>query len=184
MQRRLPIGEMLLQQGRISDLQLRTALSYQRQWGGRLGHALLALGFVDEAAILATLARQLGIPLVEIGDRRVPPAVVRQVPERLLRARRAFPLAIFYEARRATLLVALSEPQNLEHLDEIAFASGMPVKPALAADADIERAFGRHFSHAPASGAPAAEPPIEVPPVEKGERMELVERPKTPRTWH
>jgi type IV pilus assembly protein PilB len=176
MLRRVPIGEVLLREGRIDEAQLRKALSYQRQWGGRLGHVLITLGFVDEAALLAAVSRHLSVPLVEIGDRRVPPAVVRLVPQKLLRERHAFPIAVFYQARQATLLVAFSEPQNLAFLDEIAFASGMAVKAALAAEADIERALARHFGE--------VGQPIELPAPKRGERMELVERPRTPRDVH
>ena len=60
MPQRVPIGELLMQQGRIDALQLRSALAHQRQWGGRLGRARVALGFVTEPVLLQAVAAQLG----------------------------------------------------------------------------------------------------------------------------
>jgi type IV pilus assembly protein PilB len=142
------IGEMLLARGHIDQLQLASALARQRQSGGRLGHSLVSLGFVSESVLLATLAVQLSVPFVVIGDRRVPPSVWRLVPEKLLRSRRIVPLEIDSESKRGELLVALSQPDDLAVLDEITFVTGRPVRPVLAAEADIERALARHLGRA------------------------------------
>jgi len=178
--RRLPIGEMLVGQGRIDGMQLSSALAYQRQWGGRLGHALVALGFVSEPVLLSAVGEQLGVPFVEIGSRIVPQAVLRLLPEKLLRRRRAFPLALLSESGRGPLLVALSDPGNLVYLDELSFAAGMKVKPALAAEADIDEAIARHLDRA---GQAESLEPIELPDEPK-ERMLLVERPHTTKAYH
>ncbi len=140
---RVPIGEMLLRQGRIDALQLQSALAHQQKWGGRLGRALVALGFVSERVLLQAVAEQLGIPFVEIGSRPVEPRVVHLVPEKLIRSRGVVPLELLSDSRRGPLLVALSEPDNLATLDEIAFATGMNVKPVLAAEADVAAAIAR-----------------------------------------
>ena len=80
---RLPIGQLLIQSGRIDGWQLQSALAHQRRWGGRLGEALVGLGFVSEPVLLAELSRQLTVPYIELGERYVPPAIVRLVPEKL-----------------------------------------------------------------------------------------------------
>ncbi len=184
MQRRVPIGEMLIGQGRIDAAQLQSALAHQRRWGGRLGHALVHLGFVREADLLRAVAEQLGVPFIEIGDRYVPPSVVKLVPERLLRLRRAFPLSLTSESPRAPLLVAFADPADLASIDEVAFAAGMMVKPVLAAERDIERALARHLGgEVPAPAGTTPPDAIELPKT-GDEPMNLVERPHTPRTFH
>ncbi len=157
---RLPIGQLLIQAGRIDGWQLQSALAHQRRWGGRLGEALVSLGFVSEPVLLAELSRQLGVPYLELGERYVPPAIVRLVPERLIRARKVFPIALATASRRGPLVVATSEPQNLTVLDEVTFASGMRVKPVLASARDIERAIDRHLG---GLDAPASLGAIELP---------------------
>lgn len=147
--RRTPIGEMLLSQGKIDPIQLTSALAYQRRWGCRIGHALVALGFVSEPEVLKTVGKQLDVPVVTIGDRIVLPYILRLIPERLIRAHRAFPMALLSEAPGGPLLVALSEPGNLFIVDELSFAAGMEIIPALASDLDIEQAIVRHFDKLP-----------------------------------
>ncbi len=159
---RVPIGELLVRQGRIDALQLQSALAHQRQWGGRLGRALVSLGFVTEQVLLKAVGEQLGIPFVEIGTRPIPPRVVQLVPEKLIRSRSVVPLELLSESRRGPLLVALSEPDNLATLDEIAFATGMKVKPVLAAEADVAAAIARLLGAAAGPGH-AAEPHPQAP---------------------
>jgi type IV pilus assembly protein PilB len=140
---RTRIGELLMAQGRIDSLQLESALAHQRQWGGRIGNAIVRLGFLPEAAVLEAVGQQLGVPFVEIGDRHIPPQVLSLVPEKLMRARRALPLARLSDGKRGPLVVALPDPADLAAIDEIAFATGMQVKPVLAAEPDLERALSR-----------------------------------------
>ena len=139
------IGELLVKDGRIDSTQLQSALAHQRRWGGRLGRAIVHLGFMQEPAVLEVVGRQLGVEVVEIGDRTIPAEVLRLVPERLVRERRVLPLARLAEGRRGPLVVALAEPGNLGVVDEIAFATGLQIRPVLASEADLERAIARNL---------------------------------------
>ncbi len=141
----LRLGEMLVRDGRIDAAQLSSALAHQRVWGGRLGRAIVHLGFMTEAELLEEVSRHLGVPFIHIGDRVIPPHVLALVPERIMRGRRVLPLARLSERPRGPLAVALSEPGDLGMVDEIGFATGMDVKPVLAAERDLERAISRHL---------------------------------------
>ncbi len=54
------LGDLLLEQGLITQDQLRIALMEQKAMGKPLGEALLALGFVTEDAMRGALAANLG----------------------------------------------------------------------------------------------------------------------------
>lgn len=140
---RVRIGEMLMRNGRIDELQLQSALAHQARWGGRLGRAVVHLGFLDEATFLEVLGEQLGTPLVTIGDRQIEPAVLALVPQKLIRSRKVLPLAKLAESRRGPLLVALADPGDLGVLDEVGFATGLDVRPVLATEADVDQAIAR-----------------------------------------
>ncbi len=142
---RVRIGELLVQRGSIDAAQLQSALAHQRRWGGRLGRAIVQLGFMQERAVLETLSQQLDVPFVEIGERPIPREVLALVPERLIRSRKVLPLEVTGRARRGPLVVALADPADLRVIDEIAFATGMSVKPVLVSEWDIERAIARHL---------------------------------------
>lgn len=145
MRRQVLIGEMLVEGGHIDLQQLRSALAWQRRWGGRLGNALLALGWVDERSLAAALSRQLGVAQVDLEALEVPESVIRLVPERVQRERGIMPVALLAESRRGPLLIATADPLDVAALDEAAFASGKRVRPLLAAPSDIVRAHGRHL---------------------------------------
>ena len=145
MGRQVLIGQMLVESGRIDLQQLRSALAWQRRWGGKLGNALLAMGWLDERALAEAVARQLGVPMVELEGREIPESVVRLVPERVQRARVVLPVAVLAGARRGPLLLATADPLDVVALDEAAFASGMRIRPLVAPPGAIVRAQGRHL---------------------------------------
>ena len=166
---RLRIGERLVQQGHIDAWQLQSAIAHQRRWGGRLGEAVVGLGFVPEQVVLAEVARQLDVPFVDIRDRRVSDSTVELVPQKLIRSRRVFPLAVSARTRRGPIVLATAEPQNLPVLDEVTFATGMAVQPVLVSERDLDSLIARHLDgreSAPraALGSTAAPAPRRDPP--------------------
>ncbi len=158
---RIRIGELLMRQGRLDELQLQSALAHQARWGGRLGRAVVHLGFLDEATFLEVLAEQLGTPFVTIGDRPVDAAVLALVPRKLILGRKVLPLAKLTEGRRGPLVVALADPGDLGVLDEISFATGLDVRPALATEADLDQAIARLLGTP--GGPPRRLAPVDLP---------------------
>ena len=59
-----PIGTLLLQRGLITQQELDKALSFQRQFKGRLGSVLVRMGALSEDALLPILSEQLGLTLL------------------------------------------------------------------------------------------------------------------------
>ena len=57
----LPLGELLVERGLLSPVQLELALGEQRRTGLRLGEVLVSLGYVSEAALARMLLEQVGL---------------------------------------------------------------------------------------------------------------------------
>jgi hypothetical protein len=57
----LPLGELLVERGLLSSVQLELALGEQRRTGLRLGEVLVSMGFVSEAALARMLLEQVGL---------------------------------------------------------------------------------------------------------------------------
>ena len=74
------LAELLLKEKRITGAQLREALDYQRQHGGRLGFNLITLGFVKDEEITALLSKQYGVPSIALGTFDIDPVVIKLVP--------------------------------------------------------------------------------------------------------
>jgi len=147
---RVRIGQMLMQRGRIDELQLQSALAHQERWGGPLGRAVVSLGFVEEPTVLALIGEQLGTPCVLLANRPVPRDVLALLPERFMRTRKVLPLARPAASNRGQLVVAFANPGDLALRDEVAFLTGLEVQAMLAGEDDLDRALTRLL------GAPTA----------------------------
>jgi hypothetical protein len=174
--KRVPIGQLLIQSGSIDTRQLRAGLEWQRRRGGRLGHALVHLGLVNETELLWALGRQFEIPIVDLSSRNVPADVLLLVPQKVIEGRRVLPLELLSECRRGPLLVATSDPLDLQALDEVAFASGKLVRPVLATKTQLEVAIARYLGR----GHPSE---LDMPP-EPLEEMELVQQGRPTSFWN
>jgi type IV pilus assembly protein PilB len=159
---RVRIGQLLVEAGFIDPWQLQSALGDQERFGGRLGAALVRRGFISEPALLAQVAGQLGVPYVQLAGRPIQPAVVRLVPEKLIHKHGVFPIAHAPRPRRGLLVVATSDPENLASIDEISFATGLAVHPALASENDIAHAIQLHLGPDPSAPprTPGKAPPL------------------------
>ncbi len=70
----IKLGELLIKESLINDQQLREALTYQKQHGGKLGYNLVKLGFVKDEEITALLSRQYGVPSINLSRFEIDPA--------------------------------------------------------------------------------------------------------------
>ena len=174
--KRVPLGQILLEGGTIDGRQLRAGLEWQRRCGGRIGSALVHLGIVHEFDLVQALGRQFQIPVIDLAGRFVPADVLLLVPARILEARGLLPLELLKECRRGPLLVATSDPLDVEGLDEVAFASGKQVRPVLAARSQLATAIARHLG----GGHTEA---LELGPEPLGE-MDLVQPVSASRFWN
>ncbi|WP_417665869.1 GspE/PulE family protein [Pseudidiomarina sp.] len=135
---KMRLGDLLVQDGMISENQLQLALADQKQNGRKLGVTLIDLGFIAEHDLLEFLARQLNIPLIELGDRKISEQVVNLIPEVQARRHRA----IVIEADDKTALVGMSDPADLAAVDAISqYIQPRDLKLAVVPDADLLEAF-------------------------------------------
>jgi len=137
------LGELLLDAGLITDLQLKAALSEQRKWGGKLGRTLVEMGFVDEVSMASALSRQLQLPLVNLDTMQLPPDVTSWLRVDVAERYGVFPLS--GDARQKTLQVATSDPTNFEALQELAFHTGMRIQVSVCGPTSIDRAIRQHY---------------------------------------
>ena len=72
--RRERLGELLQAAGLVAERDVGEALSLQARGGGLLGQALIRLGALSEADLLATLSEQLGTPIQAVEGAPAPEA--------------------------------------------------------------------------------------------------------------
>ncbi len=129
--------------GILTETQLRTALSEQRKWGGKLGHTLVQMGFVDESSMVHALSRQLSIPTVDMEKLTPSPVALQAMRVDIAERYAVFPIAA--DPATKTLTVATADPTNVESFQELAFHTGQRIHVAVAEASAIERAIRRHY---------------------------------------
>ncbi len=142
----MKLGEMLKEAGLIDDFQLNSGLSYQRNCGGRLGSALIALKYISEDTLLDFLAEQLKLVRIDLTQRRVAEDVLRLLPEQKARQYNVIPVARKEAGGINYLLVAMSDPTNLALLDELQGITECRIRPALDTEASIRDAISKYYS--------------------------------------
>lgn len=143
MAQRMRLGDMLLRAGLVNDLQLKSALSEQQRWGGRLGRILVQMNYISEDILVKALAHQMGVPVANVDAASVPPAVLQRVDRTVCEAHGVVPIA--YISERRTLVVATSDPQNVAMVDELTRRAGVAIELQLSGEFAIARAIVRMF---------------------------------------
>ncbi len=124
---KLRLGDLLVQEGIISEEQLLQALSAQKKSGRKLGFMLIELGFVTDNQLLKFLSQHLSVPLVDIGKFDVSIAAVNMLPEVQARRHRALVL----EEKDGRLLVGMSNPADLAAVDALSELLSKPIDVAV-----------------------------------------------------
>jgi len=112
---RIRLGDLLLQQKLISQEQLKGALEDQGRSGRKLGRVLIESGYLSEDQIGEALARQLGVPFINLKYYNFNSAVTRKLPEAQARRFRA----LLLEEQDDSVVVAMVDPTDLFAFDEI-----------------------------------------------------------------
>ena len=141
----LKFGEVLLQEKLIGRKQLDEALANQnKDRTVPLGEILVKAGLIDQETVKLMLAKQLGIPFVNLSDFQVDPNVIKLIPESIARKLSVMPLC----RTESTLIVAMENPTNWEPLDILRFHSGLQIEPVLALTKEILVAIDTYYGSA------------------------------------
>ncbi|MEW5851501.1 MAG: hypothetical protein AB2A00_22115 [Myxococcota bacterium] len=135
------LGEILLERRLIDADQLASALAYQRQWGHRLGTALVVKGFISEGTLMQVLSQTLNIPLVDLSRVQPQKEAIKLLAPSFCESHEVVPIFVEGSKGRRTLTLAMSDPLNLNVLEEVGFTTGCRVKPVIASMTAIGEAI-------------------------------------------
>lgn len=140
------IGEILLNEGVITQEQLNEAINLQKKEGGKLGEILTKLGYVTEEQILIALSKQLLIPYISSASDRLKPASDQNL-EDLIPYDFAIKNYVLPLSRNLnSLTVVLNDPLDLMLIDNLKKLSGCEINPVVAAKSDILKAIENFYS--------------------------------------
>jgi len=136
-------GRHLVERNIITQDQLDEAIHKQQTTmsNKRLGEVLVRLGFISKAHVTEGLSEQLGIPIVKLSDREIPERIRNLIEPNIATLYRVIPLA--EEGRR--LVVAMSDPTNVNHIDNLERLLERRIEPHLATQEDIAQALTKYY---------------------------------------
>ena len=135
------IGELLVQKNVITADQLQRARQEARSKGERLGHQITKLGYLQESELTDFVAKQYGLPTIDLTDFEIDPDVIRLVPEEVAVKHTVIPV----NRAGATLILATADPSNIFAIDDIKFLTGYNVEVVVASEEQIKAAIDRYY---------------------------------------
>jgi type IV pilus assembly protein PilB len=140
-EKRKRLGEILKARGFVTSEQIEAALKYQNKEGLKVGQALIRLGFVKPRDVLEGLAEQLGLRTVDLDEMDISPSVIEVVPQSVARRHNLVPIS----AAEGKVVVAVSEPLDLESMDNLRFILNADVECVLAEEEAISEALTKYY---------------------------------------
>ena len=141
------LARKLVQDGLISDAQAQEAYEAATKKKIPFVTHLVENKIADSRSIAQSAAEEFGVPLLDIDVVDLEPDVVKLVKEDLIRKHHSLPL---YK-RGNRLFIAVSDPTNLQALDEIKFHVGMSTEAILVQDDKLARAIDKALEAADTS---------------------------------
>jgi type IV pilus assembly protein PilB len=135
------LGDMLKDAGLIDDFQLQSALSHQRNWGGKLGSILIELEFIHEEDLARVIAEKLRIPYINLFDPEIPEAITKLIKPDIAKKYHVVPA----KREGGALVLAMSDPLDIKAIDDIRFITGLNIKPNLALESEIRDAIKKYY---------------------------------------
>ena len=141
------LGDILLEQGLISEDQIRIALTEQKRTNEPLGKLFVSLGFVTESVIRDTLGEASGQTSIDIEKVVVDGEAIKLISKENAERFRVLPLTYDKEKNEITLAMAdVFDVVSLDHIGNI-IGNNIKLNPRHAGENDISKAIDRFYGY-------------------------------------
>ena len=138
------LGDILIEAGVVSPLELDEALQRQRLTGDFLGRVLVRMELCEEEDILEALGVQMGLERIDLSKLKIKDEILRKVPPDVAKFYNVIPIR---EEGDGTLVLAMADPLNIHHLDDLEQILGCRLKGAVSNLHDITQSLGSNYSY-------------------------------------
>ena len=137
------IGEVLINEGFVTDEMVKEAMIKQSNFGLKIGETLIKLGYLNEKQLLTALHLQLGHEIVDPSELMdLDQDVVSMIPEPYAQQNRVIALR---EEADGTVVVAFADPDNLTVLDGVKRLIGKPIRQELIGDTTLTDTIEKYY---------------------------------------
>jgi type IV pilus assembly protein PilB len=136
------LGEILMDMGCVTQENIDSAL--EKQMNGeskKIGEIFVAESLCAPNDITSALAEQFGMEMADLEGLEIPKSVIDMVPHELCYENKVMPI----DMAEGVLRVAISDPLDLQSLDNLRFVINCEVEPVLATEEAIKAAIQRYY---------------------------------------
>jgi len=135
------LGEILLERGVISRVQLEAALKGQKELGLLFGEALVALKYATEEDIVQALTCQYGFPFLPLSNYEISPEVVAAVPVDVCKKYCLIPI----DRIGRSLTLAMANPLNVQALEDVERITSCAAQAFVSTASEIKNGIKRYY---------------------------------------
>jgi type IV pilus assembly protein PilB len=135
------LGELLVREQVISAEQLQKAQETSKRTREPLRNSLIKLGVVKEDDLTQFLAKQYGVPAINLAEFDIESDVIALIPKDVARKHRVIPV----NRADKTLIVAMSDPSNILAIDDLKFLTGYNIEVVVASEVSVTEALTRYY---------------------------------------
>jgi type IV pilus assembly protein PilB len=129
------LGEILVQEGILTEEMLTKVLNEQRKTNLRFGQYLIRQGIVPEKEIIQLLSEQLNIKKYQVNEYPLDFNLVRYIPMEVAQKNQVVPLKL----KGNLLEVGIGDPLEIKVLDYIEKLTNMEVEPVICSEMEISQ---------------------------------------------
>lgn len=137
------IGELLIENGYITEEQLIEALAESKKRGMPLGSTLYALGFITLSQLKETLQKQQGYDIVDAEQLKIQEKVINILPEDFIRTNKVIPIS----TNGRNLVVGMVKPNDIKVLRDIVYLTGQKPRALLITHVEFQNFIETTYSH-------------------------------------
>ncbi len=136
-----PLRKLLVERNLISPQQWQECLEQHRISGKSMGRVLVESEMISQEALLQIVANQTKMQTVDLEKTKLDKNVLDKVPASVAQVYNIVPVKL----QGDILTVAVSDPFNLQFLDDLRFTLSCNIQPVLAAEGQIQEQVNRHY---------------------------------------
>lgn len=137
------LGELLIEEGCITEEQLVVALAESKKQNMPLGSALYKLGFITLDQLKKTLHDQQGFDTVNSDQLKIQEKVINILPEDFIKANKIIPISSDGKA----LVVGMVNPSDTKVLKDVVYLTGQNPRAMLITHYEFENFIKSFYSH-------------------------------------
>ncbi len=136
------LGEILVRAGVLTPEKLEDGLRYQKETGQKIGESLVRLGHVRLEDVYRALAKQAGMPFVDVRKGIIPPETLRLVPKEVVVEHNVLPV----KSDGGVIILAVTDPLAEFNLEHLRFLLNIEFRCALTTEEAMVEAMKRYFN--------------------------------------